>query len=94
MRESTKDLVSAGLRVKKVNEAQVAIAAWPDNHSLDANEDGMCTTTIKGRKLLQRIVQTNKAEEALVTFIPCDNREEAQNMYALYGDGAARTRMN
>ena len=94
MRELTKDLDGADLRVKAVNEAQVAIAAWPDQHSPDANEGGMCTMTIKGRKLLQRVIQTGRAEEGQITFITCDNREQAQNMYALYGDGTARTRMN
>lgn len=94
MRELTKDLDGAGLRVKAVNEAQVAIAAWSDEHSPEANEDGMCTMTIKGCKLLQRIIQTGRTEEAGITFIICNNREQAQNMYALYGDGAARTRMN
>lgn len=94
MRELTKDLAGADLRVKAVNDAQVAIAAWPDAHSPEANEDGMCTMTIKGRKLLQRIIQTGGAEEALAAIINCDNREQAENMYALYGDGAPRTRMN
>jgi hypothetical protein len=78
--------------ISGIIKAQIAVASWSDEDSPDANEDGMCWMTIKGSEIAQRVLDSGRTEKVACFFFHCDNREQALNMRALYGD--YRKRMN
>jgi hypothetical protein len=65
--------------IKGITGAQVAIASWGES-----DEDWI---TVKGINIAERIAKSGRQEEASVFFFHCDNREQALNLRALYGDG-------